>query len=157
MDITDLKTKESECWNAYINARNAYNNAVSMKYIEKYKGQFIKWSEGIKDEDMKYMYVMHVWNSSDFDGLPVLYFEGVYFSGCISEHIDCTFFSWEQYRQVKFRFDDFNEETCEYKKSCKDGKSLMHIITKEEYLDTFRKAINDTLKEQMSFKYEIEN
>ena len=93
MDIEELKKIKDDAWEAFVNARNEYNEAMSKKYKEKYEGKFIRWTDISDTEEYKYMYVINIWNSVDSDGpikVPILYFEGVYFTGCISEYIDST-------------------------------------------------------------------
>lgn len=106
------------------------------------------------------MYVINIWNSTDSDGnikIPVLFFEGVYFSGYISEYIDSTWYSWDQCHQVKFQLHDFNDKTLEYKTGFSGKGSLMKIITEDEYKKAFTELHNKVFEEQMKFVYSLSN
>lgn len=159
MNIEELKKIKEDAWEAFDKARTEYNEAMSKKYKEKYEGQFIKWSD-ISGSEPKYMYVCNIWYSTDSDGsfkIPVLYFEGVYFTGSISEYIDSTWYTWDQYQQIKFQMHDFNEETLEYKLDYTGKTSLMKIITKEEYKEAFAELHNKVFEEHMNFDYSLPN
>ena len=130
------------------------------KYKEKFEGKFIRWTDISDTDEYKYMYVINIWNSTDSDGnikIPVLFFEGVYFSGYISEYIDNTWYSWDQYHQVKFQLHDFNDKTLEYKAGFSGGESLMKIITEDEYKKAFTELHNKVFEEQMEFVYSLSN
>lgn len=158
-NIDELKKIKEDAWDAYDKARTEYNNAMSKKYKEKYEGKFIRWAD-IANGESKYMFVINIWNSIDNDGpvkIPVLYFEGVYFTGYISEYIDSTYFVWDQYQQVKFQIYDFNEDTLEYKRDIFSGKSLMEIITKDEFITAFTDLNNSVINEHINFEYSAKN
>lgn len=159
MDIEELKKIKEDAWEAFEKARTEYNEAMSKKYKEKYEGKFIRWADISDTEEYKYMYVINIWNSVDSDGpikVPILYFEGVYFTGCISEYIDSTWYTWDQYQQIKFQMYDFNDDTLEYKLDYKGEKSLMQIITEEEFKEAFAELHNKVFEEHMRFDYSIE-
>ena len=130
------------------------------KYKEKFEGKFIRWTDIFDTDEYKYMYVINIWNSTDSDGnikIPVLFFEGVYFSGYISEYIDNTLYSWDQCHQVKFQLHDFNDKTLEYKTGFSEKESLMKIITEDEYKKAFTELHNKVFEEQMEFVYSLSN
>ena len=130
------------------------------KYKEKFEGKFIRWTDISDTDEYKYMYVINIWNSTDSDGnikIPVLFFEGVYFSGYISEYIDNTWYSWDQCHQVKFQLHDFNDKTLEYKTGFSRKESLMKIITEDEYKKAFTELHNKVFEEHMKFVYSLSN
>ena len=158
--IESLRKQKEDAWEAFDKAREDYNNAMCKKYKEKFEGKFIRWTDISDTDEYKYMYVINIWNSTDSDGnikIPVLFFEGVYFSGYISEYIDNTWYSWDQYHQVKFQLHDFNDKTLEYKAGFSGGESLMKIITEDEYKKAFTELHNKVFEEQMEFVYSLSN
>lgn len=127
---------------------------------KKFEGKFIRWTDISDTDEYKYMYVSNIWNSTDSDGnikIPVLFFEGVYFSGYISEYIDNTRYSWDQCHQVKFQLHDFNDKTLEYKTGFSGNESLMKIITEDEYKKAFTELHNKVFEEHMEFVYSLSN
>ena len=159
MDIEELKKIKEDAWEAFEKARTEYNEAMTKKYKEKYEGKFIRWTDISDSEEYKYMYVINIWNSVDSGGpikVPILYFEGVYFSGYISEYIDNTCYSWDQWHQVKFQLHDFNDKTLEYKTGF-SGKSIMKIITEDEYKKAFAELHNKVFEEHIEFVYSLSN
>lgn len=91
--IESLRKQKEDAWEAFDKARTEYNEAMCKKYKEKFEGKFIRWTDIFDTDEYKYMYVNNIWNSVDSGGpikVPILYFEGVYFSGYISEYIDNT-------------------------------------------------------------------
>ena len=56
---------------------------------------------------------------------------------------------------MKFQLHDFNDKTLEYKTGF-SGKSLMKIITEDEYKKAFAELHNKVFEEHMKFNYSIE-
>lgn len=153
MTIEELKKIADDKYDEYREARQAYDNSLCEKFIEKYKGQFICFRQSL-NAIPQYIYVYNIWNTTDDNGIfnrPVLIFEGVHFCGSISEYIDSTYFNWDQFQQLKLNLHDFDENTLEYKGCSKDN--LMQIISREEYFKAFHSILNKVITEQEKFEY----
>ena len=153
MTVEELKKISDDKYAQYVKARKAYNDAICNKFVDKYKGKYIRFRHTSGDVPC-YMYVYNIWNSVDDSGpfkVPILYFEGVYFTGCISEYVDSKYFSWDKFIQEKFNLHDFDDVTLEYRSA--SNELLIEIITKEEYFAEFHALIEKVVKEHTEFEY----